>query len=208
LPVFSSAETLAFHDRLRLEARNLYVEGQIPSDRAADWREALTEARKLIIDALRASECLTDIEGALASSGRHMLVFRHLTAPPVSQDQFKLICKEWPKSSENSGASLRGDGATAAAESFHAWFSPRLAPWLKFGRTPKLREIYALMLATAPLMADKRVATARRNRLARVQEGTLIELLVRSGWTQVPSRPVDTQGVLERDDIRMERILS
>lgn len=196
LPDASSAHLLALHEGLRLEARQLYEVGLNPADRSADWREALTEARKMIVRALRASDCLQDVGAALIVSGSHMTVFRHLMAPPTSQDQFKLICNAWPKGSEKEGAKVDASRAKNVADSFGEWRSPRLSPWLKSGRKPELREIYALILATAPLIESQRVATARRNRLAREQEQALIGLLTQNGWLQVAARTIDQQGAL------------
>lgn len=193
----SLAEALEFHDEYRREARRLYEDSLNPVDCGADWREALTEARKIILDALRHSNCLHDVAAALQQSGRHMLVFRHLMAPPVSQDQFKLICNAWPKGSEKSGAGVDPERASAVAVSFTLWKSPRLTPWMQASRPPILREIYSLLLAIAPLIAAQRVATARRNRLARVQEEGLMTRLESRGWHKVPTRTIDRQGELQ-----------
>lgn len=191
------SELLALHDALRLEARKLYEDSLIPADRAADWREALWEARKLIVAALRASNYLSDVSAALQESGKHMHVFRHLIAPPISQDQFALICPEWSKSSELSGAKIESPRADAVAKKFNAWRSSRLTPWLNSKRTPTLREISSLMTAVEPLLAEKRVSTARRNRLARLQETALMDRLVATGWTLLSSRLIDKQGAIQ-----------
>lgn len=193
----AAIDALRLHEQLRLEARQRYEDSLVPEEGSADWREALTEARKLIAHALRASDYLCDVEGALVDSGSHMTVLRSLMAPPTSQDQFKLICSSWPKSSEKSGVSINPERAQIVAASLAKWLSPRLAPWLRHGRKPHLRELYALMLATAPLIAAQRVATARRNRIARVQEQTLIEMLETSGWEKIAARTIDQQGALK-----------
>jgi hypothetical protein len=188
---------LELHDELRKEARKLYEDNLSPGERAADWREALWEARKLIIKALRASDCLRGVSAALQQSGCHMLVLRHLMAPPTSQDQFALICPIWSKSSENSGAPVIAHKADEIAERFAEWRSSRLTPWLKTQRPPSLREVSSLMTAVAPLIAEKRVATARRNRLARLQEDGLMERLLARGWKLLSSRTIDKQGAIE-----------
>lgn len=193
---FSKAH-LDFHEQLRAEARKLYEGGLIPEDRALDWRQALLESRLLIIAALRASDCLIDIDGALAKSGCHMLVFRHFMAPPTSQDQFKLICPRWPKTSEKSKASVKADVATVVSDSLNSWLSPYLAPWIVEGRRPRRREIEKLLTAVAPLMASQRVATARRNRLAARQEQDLISRLEKLGWTRRKSKLIDQQAPLK-----------
>lgn len=187
---------LAFHEELRAEARRLYEDSLNPTDRALDWREALLEARKTIMDSLRASNYLTDIEAALRNSGAHMLVFRNLMAPPTSQDQFKLICPNWPKGTEKSGKGIKTEAATAVAESITAWRAPGLAPWLSRVQPPKRREVERLLTAIAPLIACQRVATARRNRLAYEQEQDLIQRLEALGWTKLKSRTIDNQAPL------------
>ncbi len=190
-------DSIELHEQLRLEARQLYENSLKPDEGSADWREALTEARKMIADALRASDFLANIEGALTSSGRHMTVFRSLMAPPTSQDQFKLICGDWPKATEKSGRQIPPAQASIVANSLTEWLSPRLAPWLRHGRPPRRRELYALMLTTAPLIAAQRVATSRRTRIAKVQEQALIELLELGGWQKMASRTIDRQGALQ-----------
>jgi hypothetical protein len=197
LPDRELLDSVALHEQLRLEARQRYEDSLNPKEGSIDWRDALTEAREMIGDALRASDFLCDLQGALTVSGRHMTVFRSLMAPPTSQDQFKLICSDWPKATEKSGNRIGPEQARLVAESLGEWLSPRLAPWLRYARRPRRRELYALMLATAPLIAAQRVATARRTRIAHVQEQTLIELLERNGWTKVASRTIDRQGALQ-----------
>ena len=93
-------------------ARKLYQDSREPAAKAASWRLVLREARRIIGQALKASDYLRDVSSALRENGAHMLALRHFTAPPISQDQFKLICGDWPKSSEKS---RRGIGAVEAA---------------------------------------------------------------------------------------------
>lgn len=193
----SGEAQLAIHEELRAEARKLYEASLSPADRALDWREALLEARLLIIAALRASDCLKDIGGALTQSGAHMAVFRHLMAPPTSQDQFKLICRDWPKGSEKSGKPVKEGVAAIVANSFYAWCSLGLTPWLSSGRQPTSREVGRLLTAISPLIASQRVATARRNRLARQQEQDLIGRLEAMGWTRRQSKTIDNQAPLK-----------
>ena len=53
------------------------------------------------------------------------------------------------------------------------------------------------MAAVAPLIAKERVATARRNRLARLQESAVIDRLVDRGWELLTSRTIDKQGAIK-----------
>ena len=73
-------------------AEALYVISLVSGAADADWAKAVTASRQRVLDALRASNHLQDIEGALKAAGEHLTVFRHMFGPPLSQDQFALIC--------------------------------------------------------------------------------------------------------------------
>jgi hypothetical protein len=107
-------------------ARRLYLAARDPLTGAEDWRAALKEARRVIAKALRASSYLRDVSAALRQSGGHMLAFRHFLAPPISQDQFKLLCPAWPKTSERAEGQVADDAAACVAATFHAWRSKYL----------------------------------------------------------------------------------
>lgn len=125
-----------------------------------------------------------------------MQVFRHLLAPPISQDQFKLICSDWPKSSEKSGKSVAIAKAQRIATVLREWRSPYVGSWVEGDRQPTPDEVEHLLTSIAPLIASQIVATARRNRLARIQEEDVIKLLDGMGWTKLPSGAIDKQGAL------------
>ena len=186
--------SLADHEIYCTESRQLYLDSRYPDQGALDWKEALWEARSLVIKALRASSLLTDISAALQMDGGHMLVFRHLLAPPISQDQFKLICREWSKSTEKDCKPLRKAAADEVAVSFSEWRSRRLTPWLDANRRPSRTELTSLTLAAAHLIAQQRVATARRNRIALEQETSVIDLLEQRKWTRLPSKLIDRRA--------------
>jgi hypothetical protein len=48
----------------------------------------------------------------------------------------------------------------------------------------------------AALIAQQRVATARRTRLAFEQEYAVTDLLAKDGWTQLPSKLIDTRAAV------------
>ena len=105
------------------KARDLYLDNLNPAEAAADWRFAIREARKQVGAALKASNYMTDIEAALVLDGAHTLVFRQMLAPPMSQDQFKLVCADWSKQWEKTGRPVQHTAANAVA----AIISERLA---------------------------------------------------------------------------------
>ncbi len=82
------------------ESAARYLAERDAASEAEDWKFARWKARRMIIDLLRESSRLADIPTALIGSGRHMTVLRHLLAPPISQDQFRLLAKSWSKATE------------------------------------------------------------------------------------------------------------
>lgn len=117
-------------------ARKLYIEGADAKGEATDWATSLAEIRLQVVAALTASHDLRDLRSALAADGRHMLIFRHLLAPPKSQDQFKLLCAEWSKGSEKSGRPQNADAVRNVADVLEQWMDRAIAPWLLVNRNP------------------------------------------------------------------------
>lgn len=190
-------ELYEYHARQAATAKGLYIKSRTPQNDAADWEAALGEAKAILEDALRASDSLHSVDKALQADGWHMLAFRHLTAPPISQDQFALACSQWKKSTEKPNASsLSAGAASAVAAEFHIRRSRPLTPWIDQGREPRAAEVEQLLWSVAPLLASQRVATLQRNRAASVQENAVVALLASKGWTKLPASPLDTRGTL------------
>jgi hypothetical protein len=183
----------ARHARL---AHKTYVKSRTPAFAAQTWHAALKASRSIIADTLRASNMLKDVKAALGDDGKHTRVLRHLMAPPISQDQFKLICPIWSKSSEKGTSSVKVKVAATVEKIFHNWRDKKLTAWLDGNRTPSYREIRTLLSAVAPLIASQAVGTVERNRLASEQEGAVTRLLLSKGWTRQPSKLIDTRAAL------------
>lgn len=178
------------------KAKLLYTQKQLPAEQLADWHFGIRSARRDVAAALRASEFLSNIAVALTSNCRHSLVFRHLMAPPVSQDQFKLICPSWSKTSENKSKPLSAISAEAAVLAIMQRLDPGLVAWVLAGRSPSKKEVRTVLKVAGALVAQQRVATARRTRLSFEQEYAVISILEREGWTQLPSKLVDTRAAV------------
>ena len=178
------------------KAKQLYVASQTPRSEAKDWHAALMEARRDVAAALRASDYLSDVPKALEENGGHMRVFRHFMAPPISQDQFKLLCDGWSKDGENKGHPLTRQKAAEASSVFKEWQDSAIGGWLKDGRKPTHSEVRATLLRVAPLIARQGLATWKRNQSAKKQEKAVVDLLVSKGWTKLPSRLIHTQAAV------------
>lgn len=186
----------AEHEIYRSEARDRYLSDQDAVSDALDWRQALWNARREIIAFLRASDFLSDVAGALHSSGYHSRPMRHFLAPPVSQDQFKLICPSWPKSSEKTGTGLTEARAQATEAIFLERRSQHLTAWINRKRPPRIVELSAAISSIAPLMANQGISTAKRGRLSVAQESSVLKLLAAKNWVRLQSSLVSEGGQL------------
>jgi hypothetical protein len=134
---------------------------------------------------------LRDIQLTLTKSGRHLLVLRHLFAPPISQDQLKLILPSYPKGAEKNSTKLSKGAAEAFAEAFAARRDPTLTAWLDANANPSRRQIKKLLHTLTPMIGSQIFNTVRRNRLSDEQEKAVEVILESKGWTKSPSTSVN-----------------
>lgn len=175
-------------------ARQIYLASRNPTAGADDWNEALRLARKVVAAALRASNYLRAPEKALVQSGIHMMTFRNLLAPPVSQDQFALLCPEWSKRTEHPNRKMALKEAVAAAAIVLQWLHKAAAPWLQAEREPTRAELRGALNRASFFIAAQRVQTIQRGRVSVEQEGAVVTLLCALGWEKRPSRLIDTRA--------------
>jgi hypothetical protein len=185
-----------YHSAEAAKAKALYIAGRDAPGGSMEWRAELRYVRKMVADTLRVSKYLTDISGALRISSAHMGVFRQLTAPPLSQDQFALLCKGWSKGRERKPGPVKAATAEAAAAVVGSWLDTAIAPWLAANRLPRRAELRRLFLRAGTLMAAQRLQTGSRKKSASGQEGAVVELLLASGWTKLPSKLIDTRAAV------------
>lgn len=177
-------------------ARKLYIEGADSVGEATDWAASLIAIRLQVEAALTASHDLRDLSSALETDGSHMLIFRHLLAPPKSQDQFKLLCDAWSKGSEKSGRPQKLEAILAVSEVVTQWMDRKIAPWLAVNRNPTEVERELLIERVISFIAPKLMETKKRNRLSAEQESAVVDLLVSIGWTRLPSVTIDTRAAI------------
>lgn len=177
-------------------ARKLYIESADSIGEAKDWSVATATIRENVIAALAASKDLRDFPAALSEDAAHMLVFRHLLAPPKSQDQFKLLCGVWSKGSEKSGRPQGREAVDAISSTLRKWMDVDIAPWLGSGRDPTAEERNLLVERVVSFIAPKLTDTQRRTRLSAEQERSVVDLLKGLGWKQLPSATIDTRAAV------------
>jgi hypothetical protein len=177
-------------------ARSIYVDGTNAAREAAEWIECHAEIRAKTEAALTASNDMRNLAKALEADGSHMLVMRHLLAPPKSQDQFALLCDDYSKSAEKSGRVYNSEAAKAVEKALLPRVDPLILPWLSEGRAPSYEERERLVERVVSLIAPKQTETRNRNRLSAEQEGAVVTLLEEMGWTQLPSVTIDTRAAI------------
>ena len=146
--------------------------------------------------ALRASNYLADIPGALRQNAGHLLAYRQMLAPPLSQDQFSLVCPGWSKQAENTGRALAEAAAAQAAGVIAARLDRGAVRWDLSRGKPAASDVKNLLRVTSALMAVQQIATARRGRVALAQEQAVVAMLEQEGWTRLPSRLIDTRAAV------------
>lgn len=177
-------------------AARLYAESMSPPAMAAAWIEASSIASASVQNTLRESNALIDVALALEERGGHMLVLRQMLAPPLSQDQFAIVCPAYNKGLENKDRPVPAQKAAQVAEAFLAMRDIRLLPWLSENRHPSAEEVQLVVTAVTPLLASQIHLTAKRTASSAVQEEAVVELLNAKDWERLPSRLVDRGAIL------------
>jgi len=115
---------------------------------------------------------------------------RYLPGPPISLDDLKVIAdvdSMTPKA-------LREDPRLARRliDTVLMGLDQRRFPWIAEGREPTDKERVSAILASAALVATRKVETARRNEGKEIQEGRVRAALERHGFKRVDTRPIQT----------------
>lgn len=171
-----------YHREQAARAKEIYVEGLTSHQAGKDWRDAHTVARRQVIAALRATRYLYDVPAGLVESGQHLTVLRHLMAPPISQDQFALLCVDYTKRAEVTGRGISPAAAAAVTDEFLRGRDRVLTRWLDRKRKPSSTQVKNLLRGVVPLLSVQNTATVRRGRMSVEQEGAVVALLTARGW--------------------------
>jgi len=185
-----------YHQAASSTATRIYIAGLAPKPLADEWRRVTREVRREILRTLLDTAYLRDLYGPLTKTGKHILVLRHLFAPPISQDQLKLILPSYPKGAEKSGTKLTKAAATEFAAAFLARRDPGLTAWLETNAAPTRRQVRKLLHTLTPMISSQIFNTVRRNRMSDEQERAVEALLAAKGWTKVPSVAVSNPADL------------
>ena len=192
----TTVDVQTYHQQASSKAIQIYIAGMAPEPLASEWRQVVRGVRKEILRALIATKGLRDIHGALIQSGRHIIVLRHLFAPPISQDQLKLIAPLYPKGAEKTWTKLTPAAAAEFEKEFLARRDKNLTAWLATNANPTKRQVKRVIDTVTPMISSQIFNTVRRNRLSDDQEKAVEALLIAKGWTKSPSVTVSNTADL------------
>ena len=125
------------------------------------------------------------VPATIRSSGAITELLRQLTAPPLSQDQFALICPSYSKNAEKQARPIPLEKAQVVAAAFRRWLDPRILEGVAADRIAEV--------AAGPLyiLARQKFETDRRIQAAQTQEQAVIDLLDKLGFEGASSREID-----------------
>ena len=152
-----------------------------------DYISHFSEAQSAVEDLLELTTDLSALEAmgfeALTQYGEAL---RYTAAPPISEDDLATL----------SGVEKRffttSAGAPAVVSTLAALVDTQKFPWIVDHRHPTQEERRSAVVATAAGIAARRVMTARAHEAKSAQEGTLVEALKASGFTEVHPRQIRT----------------
>ncbi|MGH9723253.1 MAG: XamI family restriction endonuclease [Bryobacteraceae bacterium] len=154
--------------------------------------DAFEEYRGFVEDLLEASVDLAEIDKRaveVLTNPNLLEAFRYIAGPPLSEAGLKTLGEAVLTPSR-----LRKDPAMVRriVEVVRMGLDRRRFPWISENREPAEEEKAAAVLASASLMATRRVGTARRQESKDAQELLVENTLITSGLTIVDRRPIQT----------------
>ncbi len=158
-----------------------------------DYLEAFDEYQGYVEEMLETTVDLSQLEGAALDvlTDPHLLeAFRYLAAPPISQDDLKVLADA--RSLSKGHLKSTPDDVQKLIVVVRQVLDRRRFVWLVEGREPTEAERGAAVMASAALMAASRTQTKRRTIGKDQQEAMVKEALKALGFREVASRKIPT----------------
>jgi hypothetical protein len=155
-----------------------------------DYLEAFDQYQGIVEDLLESTVDLTDLKAPLidvVTDPKLLHALRYLAGPPISEDDLETVAEAALKP-----ASLKADSAMAQRV-IHVVLNGldrRRFPWVQQEREPTEAERGAAVLASASLMATRRLETARRSTEKERQEHYVKTELEKAGLKRVKARRI------------------
>jgi len=148
------------------------------------------EYQGVIEELLESTVDLSDLDGNLVNLltvPKLLETFRYLAGPPISEDDLKVLAEAVltrQRISNDPGMVTRIRGVILSG------LDRRRFPWVIEGREPTEAERQAAVIASAALIASRRLETGRRSDGKREQEAAVHAALDGMGFTRVASRRI------------------
>lgn len=145
------------------------------------------DARSAVENLLEQTRDLLDArQYGTAAVATYREALRYVGAPPISEDDLVTL------SGVKRGKWSAAPGSGAVVDVVLQVADRHRFPWLIDGRDPTSAERLTAVQATAALIATSRVQAYRRNESKRIQEDLVKRTLDTAGFSEVPSRTVNT----------------
>ena len=157
-----------------------------------DYLEAFDECQGYIEELLETTVDLAQLEGQALEvlTAPHLLkAFRYLAAPPISADDLKVLAEA--ASLTKGQLRKRPDDVRRLVETVRLVLDRRRFAWVVEGREPTEAERGAAVMASAALIAARRVQTKRRT-TGKAQEALVKLALADMGLKGVAARDIPT----------------
>lgn len=156
-----------------------------------EYLEAFDQYQGTIEELLESTVDLNQIDTQLievVTDPKLLEALRYLAGPPISQDDLKTVAEAVVTPSK-----LKGDLAMAKSivQVIRNGLDRRRFPWVTEGREPTESERNAAVLASAALMATRRLETARRTTEKQRQENEVMAAFEIAGLTRVATRKIN-----------------
>ena len=177
-------------DADRLKARALFSKERM-EEPLEDYLEAFDEYQGHIEEFLETTVDLAQFEGMGLEvlTDPHLLeAFRYLAAPPISQDDLKVLADA--ESLSKSSLKSKPEDVRRLLAIVRQVLDRRRFAWVVEDREPTEAERAAAVIASAALMAASRAQTNRRTLGKKQQEALVTEALRNLGLKEVPSRKI------------------
>lgn len=158
-----------------------------PLEQYSRFFQSFVPTFRFVIDRLPALLRDESLAAELMEGDDSRAAVRYLGAPPISEDDLKTLAE-----SQLSAKRLRAspDEARRVRDVLMHILDPHRFPWVRDGRPALDHEIEQAVVASAAMIAARRVEATRRNSAKRTQEDLVRSLLERSGYRAVPSRSI------------------
>ena len=155
---------------------------------ATAFDEYRAEVETLIEQTVDLSQ-LRQQAGRLLKNKKTLELVRYLAGPLISADDLKTLLGVKSISAKQINADP--EFAAKVIDLVVDTLDQRRFPWVRDGREPEEAERLAAVIASATLLANRKVATTRRNEGKELQESAVVAMLDSIGWKRVPPKNFD-----------------